>query len=97
MLDRNDAVHGDEDLITDEMVLAVREEAIQLKARQMIQDDTNDIILSEAIGVDAWNGNDDDFFNEVRTLLLKNDTAQLGHFIAEMANDYFKSLAENKF
>ena len=97
MLDRNDAVHGDEDLIADGMVLAVREEWIRLKARQMIQDETNDIILSEAIGIDAWNGNGDDFFNEVRTLLLKNDTAQLGHFIAEMANDYFKSLAENKF
>lgn len=97
MLDRNDAVHGDEDLITDEMVLAVREEWIRLKARQMIQDETNDIVLSEAIGIDAWNGNNDDFFSEVRTLLLKNDTAQLGHFIAEMANDYFRSLAESEF
>jgi hypothetical protein len=97
MLDRNDAVHGDEHFITDEMVLAMGEEWIRLKARQMIQDETNDIVLSEAIGIDAWNGNNDDFFSEVRTLLLKNDTAQLGHFIAEMANDYFRSLAESEF
>ena len=97
MLDGNDGIQGDEHFITDEMVLAVREEWIQLKARQMIQDETNDIVLSEAIGIDAWNGNDDDFFSEVRTLLIKNDTAQLGQFIAQMAKDYFRSLAESEF